>query len=209
MAAIPYKGTATAPLSTATDLSEQQQRERLRQFESRSVSIDSPTITGVRPKSVALPRGTQLGRYLLLDRIGTGGMGEVYAAHDSELDRKVALKLLRPDPSETDPNLLRMRLLREAQAMARLSHPNVVAIYDVGTFNDHIFIAMEYVAGRTLRRWLAEAPRSWREVVAVFIEAGRGLAAAHAALVLHRDFKPEKVLVGNDGRIRVLDFGLA
>ena len=209
MAANPYKGTAKAPLSTATDLSEQRQRERLRQFESRSVSIDSPTITGVRPKSVALPRGTQLGRYLLLDRIGTGGMGEVYAAHDSELDRKVALKLLRPDPSETDPNLLRMRLLREAQAMARLSHPNVVAIYDVGTFNDHIFIAMEYVAGRTLRRWLAEAPRSWREVVAVFIEAGRGLAAAHAAQVLHRDFKPENVLVGNDGRIRVLDFGLA
>ncbi len=136
-------------------------------------------------------------------------MGEVYAAHDSELDRKVALKLLRSDPAENDPNLLRMRLLREAQAMARLSHPNVVAIYDVGTFKDHVFIAMEYVAGRTLRRWLADTTRPWREIVSVFIEAGRGLAAAHAAQVLHRDFKPENVLVGNDGRIRVLDFGLA
>jgi serine/threonine protein kinase len=136
-------------------------------------------------------------------------MGEVYAAHDSQLDRKVALKLLRADPDEDDPEHLRIRLLREAQAMARLSHPNVVAIYDVGTFKDHVFIAMEHVSGRTLRRWLAESPRPWREIVAHFIEAGRGLAAAHAAQVLHRDFKPENVLVGTDGRIRVLDFGLA
>jgi predicted ATPase len=136
-------------------------------------------------------------------------MGEVYAAHDSELDRKVALKLLRPDSSQTDPAVLRMRLMREAQAMARLSHPNVVSIYDVGTFKDHVFIAMEYVAGQTLRHWLRETARPWREVVSIFIEAGRGLAAAHAAQVLHRDFKPENVLVANDGRVRVLDFGLA
>ncbi len=209
MAGNPSKGAAKAPSSSASEQSAQRQRDRLRQFESRAVSIDSPTLGGVRPKTVALPRGTELGRYVLLDRIGIGGMGEVYAAHDSELDRKVALKLLRAEPDEDDPEHLRLRLLREAQAMARLSHPNVVAIYDVGTFKDHVFIAMEYVAGRTLRRWLAESPRPWREIVNHFIEAGRGLAAAHAAQVLHRDFKPENVLVGTDGRLRVLDFGLA
>ena len=166
-------------------------------------------MTGVRPRSVCLPRGTQLGRYALLGRIGVGGMGEVYSAHDSELERKVALKLLHPDSAEADTSLGPMRLLREAQAMARLSHPNVVAIYDVGTFEDHVFIAMEYVAGRTLRHWLKEADRDWRQIVENFVEAGRGLGAAHAASVLHRDFKPENVLVGNDGRCRVLDFGLA
>src|SRR5215472_3277190 len=165
----------------------------------------TPTMTGVRPRSVCLPRGTQLGRYALLGRIGVGGMGEVYSEHE----RKVALKLLHPDSAEADTSLGPMRLLREAQAMARLSHPNVVAIYDVGTFEDHVFIAMEYVAGRTLRHWLKEADRDWRQIVENFVEAGRGLGAAHAASVLHRDFKPENVLVGNDGRCRVLDFGLA
>ena len=166
-------------------------------------------MTGVRPRSVCLPRGTQLGRYVLLERIGMGGMGEVYSAHDSELERKVALKLLHPDTAKANDSLGPLRVLREAQAMARLSHPNVVAIYDVGTFEDHVFIAMEYVAGRTLRHWLKEADRDWRQIVENFVEAGRGLGAAHAASVLHRDFKPENVLVGNDGRCRVLDFGLA
>ena len=175
----------------------------------RTVTTVTPTMTGVRPRSVCLPRGTQMGRYVLLDRIGVGGMGEVYSAHDSELERKVALKLLHPESAKADASLGPRRLLREAQAMARLSHPNVVAIYDVGTFEDHVFIAMEYVAGRTLRHWLTEADRDWRQIVENFVEAGRGLGAAHAAQVLHRDFKPENVLVGNDGRCRVLDFGLA
>jgi len=137
-------------------------------------------------------------------------MGVVYSAHDPQLDRKIALKLLRSDavsPEERAP--LRDRLLSEAQAMAKLAHPNVVAVHDVGSFGDSVFIAMELVDGQTLTRWLAERPRRWREVVAVFVAAGRGLAAAHAAGLVHRDFKPDNLLVGKDGRIRVSDFGLA
>jgi serine/threonine protein kinase/Tfp pilus assembly protein PilF len=99
--------------------------------------------------------------------------------------------------------------MREAQAMAQLSHPNVIAVYDVGTFGDQVFVAMEYAEGRTLTHWLAEQKRPWREIVNIFVQTGRGLAAAHAAGILHRDFKPDNVLVGKDGRPRVLDFGLA
>src|SRR5215470_5885792 len=201
MAGNPSKRSSTASGST--------EQSRGWRAKLRTVTTVTPTMTGVRPRSVCLPRGTQMDRYVLLERIGVGGMGEVYSAHDSELERKVALKLLHPESAKADASLGPRRLLREAQAMARLSHPNVVAIYDVGTFEDHVFIAMEYVAGRTLRHWLKEADRDWRQIVENFVEAGRGLGAAHAASVLHRDFKPENVLVGNDGRCRVLDFGLA
>jgi tetratricopeptide (TPR) repeat protein/predicted Ser/Thr protein kinase len=154
-----------------------------------------------------LERGTPIGRYVILDRIGGGGMGVVYTGYDPELDRKVALKLLRPDRAAGEA--ARLRLLREAQAIARLSHPNVVAVHDAGTFGDQVFLAMEYVEGATLRRWLEEEHRPWREVVDRFVLAGRGLAAAHAAGLVHRDFKPENVLLGRDGRVRVADFGLA
>ena len=154
-----------------------------------------------------LPRGTAIGRYVILDRIGGGGMGVVYTGYDPELDRKVALKLLRPDRAAGEA--ARLRLLREAQAIARLSHPNVVAVHDAGTFGDQVFLAMEYVEGTTLRRWLDEERRSWGEVVDRFALAGRGLAAAHAAGLVHRDFKPDNVLLGKDGRVRVADFGLA
>jgi tetratricopeptide (TPR) repeat protein len=155
----------------------------------------------------ALARGAAVGRYLVLDRIGAGGMGVVYAAYDPELDRRVALKLLRPDrfTGEVD----RLRLLREAQALARLADPNVVAVYDAGTFGDRVFVAMELVEGETLRQWLGAGSRSWREILDRFLPAGRGLAAAHAAGLVHRDFKPENVLLGRDGRVRVVDFGLA
>ncbi len=156
-----------------------------------------------------LPRGASVGRYLVLDAIGRGGMGVVYAGYDPELDRKVALKLLRPDRTGSSGEGDRLRLLREAQAIARLSHPNVVAVYDTGTFDDRVFVAMELVEGRNLRQWLVEERRSWREVLAVLLPAGRGLAAAHAAGLVHRDFKPENVLLGGDGRVRVADFGLA
>ncbi|MCY1075578.1 serine/threonine-protein kinase [Archangium lansingense] len=157
------------------------------------------------------PGQTLAGRYTVLNRLGQGGMGEVVAAYDSRLDRRVALKLLRRD---WDPGLsqhdLETRMLREAQAMARLSHPHVVAIYDVGTLEDgSIFIAMEMVEGQTLRRWSEQAPRTWRETLDMYLAAGRGLAAAHEAGLVHRDFKPENVLVGKDGRVRVTDFGLA
>jgi tetratricopeptide (TPR) repeat protein/predicted Ser/Thr protein kinase len=163
------------------------------------------------PGAEALERGATAGRYVILARIGAGGMGVVYAAYDPELDRKVALKLLRTDrftrgmAGEAD----RLRLLREAQALARLTHPNVVAVHDAGTFGDRVFVAMELVEGKTLRQWLEEAPRSWREVLDHLLPAGRGLAAAHAAGLVHRDFKPENVLIGRDGRVRVVDFGLA
>jgi tetratricopeptide (TPR) repeat protein/predicted Ser/Thr protein kinase len=162
-----------------------------------------------RDRADALERGSAIGRYLILDRVGEGGMGVVYAAHDPELDRKVAIKLLRPDRTGVAAEEHRLRLQREAQAIARLSDPNVVAVYDAGTFGEQVFVAMEFVEGQTLRQWLAEESRSWREIVAVFLAAGRGLAAAHAAGLAHRDFKPDNVLLGRDGRVKVADFGLA
>src|SRR5439155_5865060 len=151
-----------------------------------------------------------LGRYVVERELGSGGMGLVYAAYDPELGRKVALKLVRPRASgKMGPSEGRARLLREAQAMAQLTHPNVVAIHDVGTFGDQVFIAMEYVEGRTLSEWLSATKRPWREIVSLFAQAGRGLAAAHAKNIVHRDFKSDNVWVGEDGRARVLDFGLA
>src|SRR3569833_2273347 len=132
-------------------------------------------------------------------------MGVVFLAYDPELDRKVALKLLRLGKLGTTGMA---RLLREAQALARLSHPNVVPVYDVGTVDNQAFVAMEYVEGQTLKRWL-KTPRAWRDIVGVMRDAGRGLAAAHAAGLVHRDFKPDNVLIGADGRVRVVDFGLA
>ena len=151
--------------------------------------------------------GGKIGRFHVLRLLGEGGMGMVFAAYDEELDRKLAIKLLRTLPG--DDNTGRARLLREAQALARLSHPNVVTVYEVGEFGTQVFIAMEFVLGQTLHEWLRGGLRPWREVVRIFLEAGRGLAVAHAAEILHRDFKPANVLLGDDGRVRVLDFGLA
>ncbi|WP_375772610.1 serine/threonine-protein kinase [Archangium gephyra] len=163
---------------------------------------DVPAAGGGEP----LARGATLSRYVVQERLGSGAMGVVYAAYDPELDRQVALKLLRPEGRHVEE--LRLRLLREAQALARLSHPHVVAVHDVGMCGDGVFLALELVDGTTLADWLKE-PRPWREVLRVFRDAGRGLAAAHAAGLVHRDFKPANVLVGRDGRARVTDFGLA
>jgi serine/threonine protein kinase/tetratricopeptide (TPR) repeat protein len=149
-----------------------------------------------------LPRGTCVGRYVIVDALGAGGMGVVYSAYDPELDRRVALKLVR---DTSDPQ----RLLHEAQALARVSHPNVIAVHDVGTFEGAVFVAMELVEGRTLGAWRAQTAPGRREILDVFLAAGRGLAAAHHAGIVHRDFKPSNVMVGDDGRVRVLDFGLA
>ncbi|WAS91771.1 serine/threonine-protein kinase [Nannocystis punicea] len=151
----------------------------------------------------ALPQ--QLGRYHVLGRLGSGGMGVVYSAYDPDLDRRVAVKLLRPDHRGRDSQI---RLLREAQALARLSHPNVVQVYDTGALGEQVFIAMEFVRGVDLHTWLA-GQRSVEEILRNFVAAGRGLAAAHDAGLVHRDFKPENVLVGEDGRVCVADFGLA
>ena len=148
--------------------------------------------------------GSHIGRYIVLDRLGAGGMGTVFLAYDPELDRRVAVKLLRATKAGVKG---RSRLLREAQAMASLSHPNVVSVFDVGALGRRVFITMELVEGGTLDEWLA-APRTWREVVQVFMAAGRGLEAAHAAGLVHRDFKPENVLLTKQGEVRVTDFGL-
>ncbi|HEY0139111.1 MAG TPA: protein kinase, partial [Nannocystis sp.] len=152
----------------------------------------------------------RIGRYRVVERLGSGAMGVVYSAVDERLGRKLAIKLLH-ESFNGDPTG-RARLLREAQAMARLRHENVVLVYDVGTHGDgdeQVFIAMELVEGRTLELWRREAPRSVDEILACYIQAGKALAAAHRAGVLHRDFKPENVLVDAAGRVRVLDFGLA
>jgi tetratricopeptide (TPR) repeat protein len=152
-----------------------------------------------------LEPGTRVGRFVVLGLVGVGGMGAVYAAYDPELARNVALKLVRSDMR--DPHL-EARLKREAQALAQLSHPEVIAIYEVGAFEGAVFIAMELIDGGTLRSWLKTAPRGWREIVDRFIRAGEGLAAAHAVGLVHRDFKPDNILIGTDGRQRVTDFGL-
>jgi len=151
--------------------------------------------------------GGKIGRFHVLRLLGEGGMGMVFAGYDEELGRKVAIKLLRKVASED--SIGRARLLREAQTLARLSHPNVVTVYEVGEFGRQVYIAMEFVLGETLQSYMQSRRRSWRELIAVFVEAGRGLAVAHAAGILHRDFKPANVLLGEDGRVRVVDFGLA
>jgi serine/threonine protein kinase len=162
------------------------------------------------PAAAVLEPGDYVDRYRILEVVGTGGIGVVYAAADEALGRKIAIKLLRPSPRGSAKfERRRMRLIREAQALARLSHPNVVPIYQVGMFEDRVFLAMEFVEGLTMRRWLRRSQRSWEEILDKYVQAGRGLAAAHAADIVHRDFKPENVLVGHDGRVRVLDFGLA
>jgi tetratricopeptide (TPR) repeat protein len=162
---------------------------------------------GELPEAAPLTPGATLGRHVILEAIGAGAMGFVYAAYDPELHRRLALKLLRPDV--TTSTSLRARLLREARALARVSHPNVITVHDVGTVDEHVFVAMEFVDGGTLADWLARSRRSWRDVLDTFRQAGEGLAAAHAAGIVHRDFKPDNVLVGTDGRVRVTDFGLA
>ncbi len=177
---------------------------------------DALSTIGDRPieGSLVLPAGCMVGRYRVLECVGRGGMGVVYSAYDPQLDRRVAIKVLQSSAGGDAPQR-RMRLLREAQALARLSHPNVIAVYDVGTVHDQVFVAMEFVEGQNLRQWLKAGRRSWPEIRHVFAAAGRGLAAAHAAGLVHRDFKPDNVLIGagpsgaRDARVCVTDFGLA
>ena len=150
----------------------------------------------------------QLGRFEVAGRIGSGASGVVYVAHDRQLDRDVAVKVLSVDdsaPSETH----HLRLLREGQALAKLAHPNVVAVHDIGTHEGTVFIAMELAAGVPLGRWLGDGERAWREILRVLVEAGRGLAAAHERGLVHRDFKPANVIVDERGTAKVVDFGLA
>ena len=169
--------------------------------------VGTPTVD---PNPVFEPpapdRLRQLGRYIILGHLGSGGMSVVHEAYDPELDRKVALKILRGIPGGVSTQ---GRLLREGQALARITHANVVRVYDVGIDQGQVFIAMERIQGVTLRVWLASAARSLPEILAVFIAAGRGLAEAHAAGIIHRDFKPENALIDATGTLRIVDFGLA
>ncbi|MEZ4454121.1 MAG: serine/threonine-protein kinase [Nannocystaceae bacterium] len=163
---------------------------------------------GDRPRDLA--RGALIGRYVVLAKLGAGGMGVVFAAYDPELDRKVALKLLHPRLAAADPfttSEARARLLREAQALAKLNHPHIVAVHDVGEHERAVWLAMEYVEGETLATWLKQR-RRWREVLGVLVPAARGLSAAHEAGLVHRDIKPENLMLGADGRVRVMDLGL-
>ncbi len=155
----------------------------------------------------ARPALRRFGRYIVLDMLGEGGMGVVLKGYDDELDRQVALKVLHADPSGQQG----ARLKREAQALARLAHPNVVQVFEIGETEGQVFVAMELVKGQTLRQWHGEpgTSRHWVECVEAYLQAGRGLAAAHAKGLVHRDFKPGNAIMDDEGRVRVLDFGLA
>src|SRR5690606_19439633 len=161
---------------------------------------ERPTGGAHRRSEREFQRGDEVGRYVILERVGAGGMGVVYAAWDPKLDRKVALKLLHGASAKSSDH--GQRLEREAQAMARLTHPNVIAVHDVGGRAARVFVAVECVEGETLGRWARLdrstelEPRSWSEVLEVMLAAGRGLAAAHAQGLIHRDFKPDNVMIG-------------
>jgi serine/threonine protein kinase len=183
---------------------------------------DPSVVTNVKTVGIAppasdsgvLPPGHTFGRYVIQKVLGEGGMGIVYEAFDPSLNRKLAVKVLRVDKSgtqnEMDTQSSKERLLREAQAMAQIGHPNLVAVYDVGTYGDKVFIAMEFVNGETLRDWgKRKFSKDWREILDAYMQGAAGLSAAHQMKLVHRDFKPENVMIGvEDSRVRVMDFGL-
>ena len=180
-------------------------------LETVGMAMTSPDARGAEsPLEPDRTLGRYVGRYFVLRKLGEGGMGQVYAAYDEELDRRVAIKLLHRKLGASESS--RVRMLREARAMARLSHPNVVQVHDVGAVDGQVFVAMEFVRGETLHEWQQKRDpnrdEQRRELLDVYLDAGRGLVAAHEHGLIHRDFKPENVIIGRDGRARVLDFGL-
>ena len=175
------------------------------------------TLDGRDSPQASIPRGTKFARYIIIHLLGAGGMGSVYRAYDPALNRGLALKILSVRHRDVKvADRAKVRLLREAQALAKLSHPNVVTVHDAGSVGDDVFVAMTLVEGQTLAEWMKENPtcnqtnnRHWQKILKVMIAAGQGLAAAHKAVITHRDFKPSNVMVGQDGRVSVLDFCLA
>ncbi len=168
-------------------------------------------VEGTQPPAARGPAveiGEAIDRFTIEEKLAAGGMGVVYRAHDPTLRRDVALKLVHLGSSLAQADA-QTRLLREAQGLARLDHPNIVTVFEAGTHGREVFIAMELVDGLSLDRWLAEEPRAWRTILGVLEQAGRGLAAAHAAGLVHRDVKPANVMIASDGRVKVVDFGLA
>ena len=179
---------------------------------SEDQTLPSPRQVATPAEQRALGPGEVIGRFNVLAVLGQGGAGRVYSAYDPQLDRRVALKVLRPElVAGMAPEHSRELLLTEARAMARLQHPNVVGVHEAGEVDGLIYVAMDHVDGGSLSGWLARrpAPRPWKEILPLFLQAGRGLAAAHAAGLVHRDFKPDNVLLDREGRARVSDFGLA
>jgi eukaryotic-like serine/threonine-protein kinase len=169
-----------------------------------------PSSDGGDPDERGVRLPARIGRYEVLARLGQGGMGVVCTAYDDRLERKVAIKLLSRGPrGGTDDSTRVSRLEREAQALAQISHPNVLQVFEVGRYEAQVYIVLEYVKGSTLGVWCRAAPRSWRAVLEKYLQAGEGLQAAHAVGIVHRDFKPDNALVDAAGRVRVMDFGLA
>jgi eukaryotic-like serine/threonine-protein kinase len=193
----PYPGAPSPGVPERVD--DDSERRRIRTVHGRTPVEGGP----LRP-------GDRVGRYVVRNRLGRGGMGVVWGAYDPVLGRRVALKLVRHrDEIESADANVDERLRREAQALARLSHPNVVSLYDVGTSEHGDYLALELVPGVDLEQWLRKTPRAWKAIAEVFLLAGRGLAAAHIAGLIHRDFKPANVIVGPQGHVTVVDFGLA
>jgi serine/threonine protein kinase/tetratricopeptide (TPR) repeat protein len=176
------------------------------QIETRSASSEASRASRSGTGHIPAEASPRIGRFVVLETLGSGAMGVIYAAYDSGLDRKIALKLLKPTARGQEAR--EIRLVREAQSLAKLSHPNVVQVYEVGIHAGQVFVAMEFLRGSTLTGWL-ESERSQASVLEVFTQAGRGLEAAHRAGIVHRDFKPDNVFIEVEGRARVLDFGLA
>src|SRR5690606_38742205 len=164
--------------------------------------MTTASVVGGEGRATASRRpGMRLDRFELGAVLGSGGMGMVYEAWDTKLQRRVALKFLR---RSGDGAISERRLLREAQGLAQLAHPNVILVYDIGHDEGRVWIAMEYVAGQTLRAWINSGERSRAEILERWIAAGRGLASVHAAGLVHRDIKPDNVLLGDDGRVRII-----
>ncbi|MEM9463258.1 MAG: tetratricopeptide repeat protein [Myxococcota bacterium] len=196
------------PLATSSNSAVQDDRSRshVGKLDISSWGLPFQDLINAADESTFEP-GQSIDRYMVIEEIGAGAMGAVLKAYDAELDRAVAIKLLHAEVDEEDT----ARLRREAQALARLSHPNVVQVYDVGEIDGKTFVAMELVKGQTLREWMEkpDQPRAWRECVDVYLQAGAGLAAAHEAGLIHRDFKPDNAIIDTKGKVRVLDFGMA